>query len=90
MSAPANSQRQPVAVITGASQGLGLALAEALAGRGWALVVDARRADRLGRTVARLAPHTQVVGGRRRRDRPRAPRRHSPTPPARSGPCAWS
>src|SRR5947209_1369579 len=36
-----------VAVITGASQGLGFALADALADAGWALVVDARRADRL-------------------------------------------
>ena len=32
----------PVAVITGASQGLGLALATALAERGWSLVLDAR------------------------------------------------
>ena len=61
MPAPTNSQRKPVAVITGASQGLGLALAEALAERGWALVVDARRADRLGRTVARVAPRTEVT-----------------------------
>jgi NAD(P)-dependent dehydrogenase (short-subunit alcohol dehydrogenase family) len=52
----------PVAVVTGASQGLGLALAEALAERGWALVVDARRADRLAAAVARLEPHTTVVG----------------------------
>jgi NAD(P)-dependent dehydrogenase (short-subunit alcohol dehydrogenase family) len=61
MPAPTNSQRKSVAVITGASQGLGLALAEALAERGWALVVDARRADRLGRTVARVAPRTEVM-----------------------------
>jgi NAD(P)-dependent dehydrogenase (short-subunit alcohol dehydrogenase family) len=52
----------PVAVVTGASQGLGLALAEALAERGWALVVDARRVDRLEGAVARLAAHTVVVG----------------------------
>ena len=37
---------QRVALITGASQGLGRALAEALADRGWTLVIDARR-DRL-------------------------------------------
>jgi NAD(P)-dependent dehydrogenase (short-subunit alcohol dehydrogenase family) len=40
-----------VAVITGASQGLGRALAGALAERGWSLVVDARRADRLEAAV---------------------------------------
>jgi len=53
---------RPVAVVTGASQGLGLALAEALADRGWALVVDARRTTRLDAAVARLSPHTAVVG----------------------------
>jgi NAD(P)-dependent dehydrogenase (short-subunit alcohol dehydrogenase family) len=51
-----------VAVVTGASQGLGFALADALARRGWALVVDARRTDRLERAVERLATHTTVVG----------------------------
>ena len=52
----------PVAVVTGASQGFGLALAEALARRGWALVVDARRADRLDAAVRQLAEHTTVLG----------------------------
>jgi NAD(P)-dependent dehydrogenase (short-subunit alcohol dehydrogenase family) len=51
-----------VAVVTGASQGLGFALAEALAARGWALVVDARRSERLDAAVARLAARTTVVG----------------------------
>jgi NAD(P)-dependent dehydrogenase (short-subunit alcohol dehydrogenase family) len=37
----------PVAVITGASRGLGAALAHALERRGWDLVVDARDADAL-------------------------------------------
>ena len=56
---------QRVAIITGASQGLGLALAEALAGSGWSLVLDARRADRLDAAAARVARKrhegTQVV-----------------------------
>src|SRR6266853_4721394 len=52
---------RPVAVVTGASQGLGLALAEALARDGWRLVIDARRRDRLDAAAARLAARTTVV-----------------------------
>ncbi|MGH9264653.1 MAG: SDR family NAD(P)-dependent oxidoreductase [Acidimicrobiales bacterium] len=37
----------PTAIITGASRGLGLALARALAERGWKLVLDARGAEAL-------------------------------------------
>ncbi len=39
--------RGPTAIVTGASRGLGLALAHALAQRGGRLVVDARSADDL-------------------------------------------
>jgi NAD(P)-dependent dehydrogenase (short-subunit alcohol dehydrogenase family) len=53
---------KPVAVVTGASQGMGLALASALAREGWALVVDARRRERLDTAVADLAAHTDVAG----------------------------
>ncbi|MCX4909865.1 SDR family oxidoreductase [Streptomyces sp. NBC_00878] len=45
----------PVAIITGASKGLGRALAEALAERGWDLVLDARTAGALQESAAALA-----------------------------------
>jgi NAD(P)-dependent dehydrogenase (short-subunit alcohol dehydrogenase family) len=52
----------PVAVVTGGSQGLGFALADALAHRGWRLVIDARRKDRLDAAVEHLAVLTDVTG----------------------------
>ncbi len=51
----------PTAIITGASRGLGLALARALADRGWNLVLDARGAEALGAAAAELASTTEVV-----------------------------
>jgi NAD(P)-dependent dehydrogenase (short-subunit alcohol dehydrogenase family) len=49
-----------VAIITGASRGLGLALATELADRGWALVIDARGSDALAAAEAGLASRTTV------------------------------
>jgi NAD(P)-dependent dehydrogenase (short-subunit alcohol dehydrogenase family) len=46
----------PFALITGASRGLGRVTAEALAARGWSLVVDARGADELHTAAGALAP----------------------------------
>jgi NAD(P)-dependent dehydrogenase (short-subunit alcohol dehydrogenase family) len=51
----------PLALITGASRGLGLALARALAERGWALVIDARAAADLEQTARELGRVTEVA-----------------------------
>jgi len=51
----------PVAVITGASRGLGLALASSLAARRWDLVVDARGGDALAEATAGFIGDGRVV-----------------------------
>ncbi|MFE7119709.1 SDR family NAD(P)-dependent oxidoreductase [Streptomyces sp. NPDC057654] len=53
----------PVAIITGASKGLGRALAAALAGRGWDLVLDARSAGPLREAAAALEKEEQAAAG---------------------------
>jgi NAD(P)-dependent dehydrogenase (short-subunit alcohol dehydrogenase family) len=55
------SSNRPVALITGASAGLGLALAHGLADRGWTLVIDARGAGPLKDAADALANRTDVV-----------------------------
>ena len=50
-----------VAIVTGASQGLGLALARRLAEEGYSLVIDARRAERLADAEVELSWLTTVV-----------------------------
>jgi NAD(P)-dependent dehydrogenase (short-subunit alcohol dehydrogenase family) len=50
----------PTALVTGASRGLGRALAAALSDRGWRLVIDGRDARRLAATAAAL-PHPELV-----------------------------
>ncbi len=56
-----NGSTQPAALITGASRGLGLALARELARRGWRLIIDARGADALEEARRELAQLTNVV-----------------------------
>jgi NAD(P)-dependent dehydrogenase (short-subunit alcohol dehydrogenase family) len=51
----------PTAIVTGASRGLGLALAGALAERGWKLIVDARDGVALETAAAQLRARTEVV-----------------------------
>ena len=48
-------------LVTGASRGLGLALARRLAREGWTLIIDARVEDALESARAELSEHTRVV-----------------------------
>ena len=57
------SQPQPTALITGASRGLGLALARELARAGWRLIIDARGAAALEAARAELAAAAGEWGG---------------------------
>jgi NAD(P)-dependent dehydrogenase (short-subunit alcohol dehydrogenase family) len=52
---------QRTALITGASRGLGLALARALAEEGWTLIIDARGEDALESARTELSEHTRVL-----------------------------
>jgi NAD(P)-dependent dehydrogenase (short-subunit alcohol dehydrogenase family) len=56
-----NTTGRPVAVITGASRGLGHALARGLATAGWNLVIDARGADELTAAATELAGLAHVI-----------------------------
>jgi NAD(P)-dependent dehydrogenase (short-subunit alcohol dehydrogenase family) len=53
---------QPTAIVTGASRGLGLALARALANDGWALVIDGRDPVTL-RAAAGALPGAVAIAG---------------------------
>jgi NAD(P)-dependent dehydrogenase (short-subunit alcohol dehydrogenase family) len=50
------------AIVTGASRGLGLALTQELAGRGWRVVVDARDGSALGEATQGLANVVAIAG----------------------------
>ena len=59
MTNPSSSSR--AVLITGASRGLGLALARQLAHDGWTLLIDARGPDALEEARKELAAQTQVI-----------------------------
>jgi len=52
----------PTGIVTGASRGLGLALARALDERGWRLIVDARGGEALEEATAGLRNVTAIAG----------------------------
>lgn len=53
---------QPVAVVTGASEGLGRAIAARLAGDGYRVAMLARQSDKLDRAAAEVGLHAMPVG----------------------------
>lgn len=53
-----------VAFVTGASQGIGLAVARALLGRGWKVAICARRAEGVDRASAELTGGLPIVANR--------------------------
>src|SRR5215210_6906251 len=55
------NEHDRTALITGASRGLGLALARELARGGWRLIIDARTPAALESARAELAQHTSVI-----------------------------
>ncbi|CAA9447248.1 MAG: Putative oxidoreductase SCO1803 [uncultured Rubrobacteraceae bacterium] len=55
-----NEHYSRTALITGASRGLGLALARRLAKEGWTLIIDARGTEALGAARAELSELTRV------------------------------
>ena len=68
-----------VAIVTGASRGLGQALAEGLAQEGWSLIIDGRDPVALAAAAARLEARPRRHGGRGGR------RHHRCRPPAGPG-----
>jgi NAD(P)-dependent dehydrogenase (short-subunit alcohol dehydrogenase family) len=60
-----SGDRPRIALVTGGSRGLGLAVVRALASRGWSLVIDARGAEALdrARTELSMAAEVRAVAG---------------------------
>jgi NAD(P)-dependent dehydrogenase (short-subunit alcohol dehydrogenase family) len=53
----------PIALVTGASRGLGLALASGLAREGYSLIIDARDGEALAKAAAEIGGQVTVIAG---------------------------
>jgi NAD(P)-dependent dehydrogenase (short-subunit alcohol dehydrogenase family) len=58
-----NNTNDNIAIITGASRGLGLATARALHKRGWSLIIDARTGDELSAAAESIGDRVVAVPG---------------------------
>jgi NADP-dependent 3-hydroxy acid dehydrogenase YdfG len=56
-----NQEIRRLAVVTGASSGIGAATAEALVAAGFSVLIGARRLDRIEALAQRLAPHAKAA-----------------------------
>jgi len=80
---------EKVAFVTGASQGIGLAVARGLLGRGWKVAICARRAEGVARATAELTGGLPIVANRFYAAGPMSPVKRTSHAGSRTRPPGW-